>query len=50
MTDDKKPNSGHLLGQGEPGHPAVGRGPNAGGEFSQEDFTIRLPAGVRLAV
>ena len=38
MTDDKKPNSGHLLGQGEPGHPAVGRGPNAGGEYSQEDY------------
>ena len=38
MTDDKKPNSGDLLGQGEPGHPAVGRGPNAGGEYSQEDY------------
>jgi molybdopterin-dependent oxidoreductase alpha subunit len=38
MTDDKKPTSGDLLGQGEPGRPAVGRGPNAGGEFSQQDY------------
>src|SRR3977135_3966173 len=38
MTDDKTPTAGDLLGQGEPGRPAVGRGPNAGGEFSQEDY------------
>ena len=47
MTDDKKPNSGHLLGQGEPGHPAVGRGPNAGGEYSRRIITTRPPGGVR---
>jgi molybdopterin-dependent oxidoreductase alpha subunit len=29
---------GDKLGQGEPGRPAVGRGPNRGGEFSQEDY------------
>src|SRR5258708_39517980 len=38
MRDDKTPIAGDLLGQGEPGRPAVGRGPNAGGEFSQEDY------------
>ena len=38
MTDDNTPTAGDLLGQGEPGRPAVGRGPNAGGEFSQEDY------------
>ena len=38
MTDDKTPDAGDLLGQGAPGRPAVGRGPNAGGEFSQEDY------------
>jgi len=38
MTDDKTPTAGDLLGQGEPGRPAVGRGPNVGGEFSQEDY------------
>jgi hypothetical protein len=36
--NDKKPIAGDLLGQGEPGRPAVGWGPNAGGEFSQEDY------------
>jgi molybdopterin-dependent oxidoreductase alpha subunit len=30
---------GDRLGQGEPGRPAVGRGPNRGGEFSQEDYS-----------
>jgi hypothetical protein len=38
MRNDKTPIAGDLLGQGEPGRPAVGRGPNAGGEFSQEDY------------
>src|SRR5260370_7609638 len=38
MRDDTTPTAGGLLGQGEPGRPAVGRGPNAGGEFSQEDY------------
>jgi molybdopterin-dependent oxidoreductase alpha subunit len=38
MTDDTAPIADDLLGQGEPGRPAVGRGPNAGGEFSQEDY------------
>jgi molybdopterin-dependent oxidoreductase alpha subunit len=38
MTDDKTPDAGDLLGQGAPGRPAVGRGPNAGGEFSQDDY------------
>jgi molybdopterin-dependent oxidoreductase alpha subunit len=30
---------GDELGQGEPGHPARGRGPNRGGAFSREDYT-----------
>src|SRR5260370_7144945 len=38
MRDDTTPTAGGLLGQGEPGRPAVGRGPNVGGEFSQEDY------------
>src|SRR5258708_23139400 len=38
MRDDTTPTAGDLLGQGEPGRPAVGRGPNAGAEFSQEDY------------
>jgi anaerobic selenocysteine-containing dehydrogenase len=38
MTDDKTSSAGDLLGQGEPGRPAVGRGPNMGGEFSQEAY------------
>ena len=38
VTDDKIPIAGDRLGQGEPGRPAVGRGPNAGGGFSQEDY------------
>ena len=38
VTDDKTPIAGDLLGQGEPARPAAGRGPNAGGEFSQEDY------------
>ncbi|MGH3645027.1 MAG: hypothetical protein ACRDUX_39100, partial [Mycobacterium sp.] len=38
MTNDEKPIPGDLLGQGEPGCPAVGRGPNAGGEFAQQDY------------
>jgi molybdopterin-dependent oxidoreductase alpha subunit len=38
MSDDTTPTAGDLLGQGEPGRPAVGRGPNAGAEFSQEDY------------
>jgi molybdopterin-dependent oxidoreductase alpha subunit len=38
MTDDTAPIADDLLGQGEPGRPAVGRGPNAGGEFSQDDY------------
>ena len=38
VTDDKTPIAGDRLGQGEPGRPAVGRGPNAGGGFSQEDY------------
>src|SRR3954470_13340378 len=38
MTDDKTHARGNLFGQGEPGRPAVGRGPNVGGEFSQEDY------------
>jgi molybdopterin-dependent oxidoreductase alpha subunit len=38
VTNDEKPIPGDLLGQGEPGRPAVGRGPNAGGEFSQKDY------------
>jgi molybdopterin-dependent oxidoreductase alpha subunit len=38
MADEKTPIAGDLLGQGEPGRPAVGRGPNTGGEFSQEDY------------
>jgi molybdopterin-dependent oxidoreductase alpha subunit len=38
VTDDKTPIAGDLLGQGEPGRPAAGRGPNAGAEFSQEDY------------
>ena len=29
---------GDRLGQGEPGRPALGRGPNRGGEFSQEGY------------
>ena len=31
MTDNKSPIAGDLLGQGEPGRPAEGRGPNARG-------------------
>ena len=38
MTADKTHTAGDQLGQGEPGRPAVGRGPNVGGEFSQEDY------------
>jgi molybdopterin-dependent oxidoreductase alpha subunit len=38
VTDDKHPIAGDLLGQGEPGRPAAGRGPNAGGEFAQADY------------
>src|SRR5258708_12384975 len=38
MRDDTTPTAGGLLGQGEPGRPAVGRGPNAGAEFSHEDY------------
>jgi molybdopterin-dependent oxidoreductase alpha subunit len=38
MTNDEKPIPGDLLGQGAPGRPAVGRGPNAGGEYSQQDY------------
>ena len=38
MTDNTPRISGDLLGQGEPGRPAAGRGPNAGGEFSQADY------------
>jgi molybdopterin-dependent oxidoreductase alpha subunit len=38
VTDDKTPIAGDLLGQGEPERPAAGRGPNVGGEFSQEDY------------
>ena len=38
MTDDKQPIKGDLLGRGAPGRPAAGRGPNNGGEFSQEDY------------
>ena len=38
VTDDKIPIAGDRLGQGEPGRPAVGRGPNGGGGFSQEDY------------
>ena len=38
MTDDNTTIAGDLFGQGEPGRPAVGRGPNAGGEFSQQDY------------
>ncbi|MCW2687961.1 MAG: hypothetical protein JWR37_2851, partial [Mycobacterium sp.] len=34
MTDGKVPIVGDLLGQGEPGRPAVGLGPNVVGEFS----------------
>jgi hypothetical protein len=37
-VDDKTPIAGDLFGQGEPGHPAVGRGPDAGGDFSKEDY------------
>jgi hypothetical protein len=29
---------GDRLGQGEPGRPARGRGPDRGGELSQEDY------------
>jgi molybdopterin-dependent oxidoreductase alpha subunit len=38
VTDDNTPIAGDLLGQGEPECPAAGRGPNVGGEFSQEDY------------
>src|ERR1700682_1082765 len=38
MTDDNTHTVGDLLVQGEPGRPAVGRGPHVGGEFSQEDY------------
>jgi molybdopterin-dependent oxidoreductase alpha subunit len=38
VTNDKTPIAGDLLGQGEPARPAAGRGPNAGGDFSQEDY------------
>ena len=38
MTNGKTHISGGLLGQGEAGRPAAGRGPNAGGQFSQEDY------------
>ena len=38
MADDKTPIAGDLLGQGEPARPAAGRGPNAGGDVSQEDY------------
>jgi molybdopterin-dependent oxidoreductase alpha subunit len=38
MTDDTQHIPGDLLGQGGPGRPAVGRGQNAGGEFSQTDY------------
>jgi hypothetical protein len=37
VTDDKQPIPGDLLGQGEPGRPAVGRAERRG-EFSQEDY------------
>jgi molybdopterin-dependent oxidoreductase alpha subunit len=37
-VDDKTPIAGDLFGQGAPGHPAVGRGPDAGGDFSKEDY------------
>jgi hypothetical protein len=38
VTDDKTPMAGDLLGQGQPGRPAAGRGPNNDGEFSQKDY------------
>jgi molybdopterin-dependent oxidoreductase alpha subunit len=38
MPDENSTTAGELFGQGQPGRPAVGRGPNAGGEFSQEDY------------
>ncbi|MDT5125886.1 MAG: hypothetical protein QOH54_1530, partial [Mycobacterium sp.] len=38
MTEDTTPTAGGLLGQGAPGRPAVGRGPNTGGEYSQQDY------------
>jgi molybdopterin-dependent oxidoreductase alpha subunit len=38
VTNDKRPIPGDLLGQGEPGRPAVGRGPNTSGEYSQQDY------------
>ena len=38
MTDDRTPVVGDLVGQGAPRRPAVGRGPNAGGEFFQQDY------------
>jgi molybdopterin-dependent oxidoreductase alpha subunit len=38
MAENKMPITGGLLGQGEPGRPAMGRGPNAGGAFSQKDY------------
>jgi hypothetical protein len=38
MTEDATPIGSGLLGRGEPGRPAVGRGPNAGGEYSQQDY------------
>ncbi|MDT4997988.1 MAG: hypothetical protein QOK12_93 [Mycobacterium sp.] len=38
MTGETTPTAGGLLGQGEPGRPAVGRGPNTGGEYSQQEY------------
>jgi molybdopterin-dependent oxidoreductase alpha subunit len=38
VTNDEKRIPGDLLGQGEPGRPAVGRGPNASSEYSQQDY------------
>jgi molybdopterin-dependent oxidoreductase alpha subunit len=38
MTNAKKPIPGDLLGQGEPGRPAAGRGPNTSGGYSQRDY------------
>jgi molybdopterin-dependent oxidoreductase alpha subunit len=38
MTHDGAPITGDLFGQGRPGRPAVGRGPNGGGEYSQQDY------------
>jgi hypothetical protein len=49
VTDDKTPMAGDLLGQGEPGRPAAGRGPNKEGELSKNDSHHPLPVGARLA-